>query len=41
MERVGLNLFMAKGLVETSGGRLEVSGGLGPSSAYRVILPVA
>jgi K+-sensing histidine kinase KdpD len=41
MERVGLNLFMAKGLVEASGGRLEVSGGLGPGSAYRVILPVA
>jgi K+-sensing histidine kinase KdpD len=41
MERVGLNLFMAKGLVEASGGRLEVSGGLGPGSAYRIILPVA
>jgi K+-sensing histidine kinase KdpD len=41
MERVGLNLFLAKGLVEASGGRLEVTGGLGPGSAYRVILPVA
>ncbi len=41
MERVGLNLFLAKELVEASGGRLEMSGGLGPGNAYRVILPVA
>ncbi len=41
MERLGMNLFLAKELVEAGGGRLEMSGGLEPGSAYRVILPVA
>ncbi len=41
MERLGLNLFTAKGLVEACGGRLQVSGGLGEDSVFRFSLPKA
>lgn len=41
LERVGLNIFIARGLVEACGGRLGVCGGLGANTAFRFSLPLS